>query len=593
MSVANRTRQDAERLAVAYLEALRRVAERDHWAQAHRLPIQASQKVGGTSYLLDNGCAIIAFKGGAEADHWKGETVTFDQLKEALSPRGYDHLVVLYPSMMDDDAALEAVAAESCARAVGAPAWAAGLTASLKDLREVRAKLTDLFKSNPWLEKSLAETAIDLGTTEERVAGLASERAELESRRAFEAYEDAIERAERFRVEGASERMGRINEHTCELFAKELLKTYRKQVETGGVAPGEEPPLYRAYPYRIEAMVLTNKVVVLTVRNAPQGAGFAVVPSDYARARGLLENPAGAFVFGLDNDARLEAAEARFLGEQLAAADIEDAKGVGRLKAAVEALAKAEKDVTSAGKINPWLEGQTAKIVEVLARARKGIEQTAAGSDAAREKGTVVRSEVCRANLEVAPHGAKAVLAPAEAAPAPSGKGLKPVAKSAAALSAGASAAGTTKAQSPTVVNIPENPEHVFQEVDYYNFPQSSAVRSAEAAAASVVDLAPAAPAPSAGVDSEMRAKVYDLEMRLNDYERRLYYMDKYTEMIQKQQLDKLKLMRELIAVEGKRNRSRAWGASIAAVTLALLALIGVWPQTVAAITAFFHGLGL
>jgi hypothetical protein len=134
----------------------------------------------------------------------------------------------------------------------------------------------------------------------------------------------------------------------------------------------------------------------------------------------------------------------------------------------------------------------------------------------------------------------------------------------------------------------------VFQEVDYYSFPQSSAVRSAQAAAAApVVDLAPPPAAPTGAVDSEMRAKVYDLEMRLNDYERRLYYMDKYTEMIQKQQLDKLKLLRELVAVEGKRNRSRAWGASIAAITLALLALLAVWPQTVAAITAFLHGLGL
>jgi hypothetical protein len=133
----------------------------------------------------------------------------------------------------------------------------------------------------------------------------------------------------------------------------------------------------------------------------------------------------------------------------------------------------------------------------------------------------------------------------------------------------------------------------VFQEVDYYNFPQSSAVRSAAAAAAPIVDLAPPAPAPAGAVDNEMRAKVYDLEMRLNDYERRLYYMDKYTEMIQKQQLDKIKLMRELVTVEGKRNRSRAWGISLAALTLSLLALLAVWPQTVAAITAFFHGLGL
>jgi len=596
-TLAPRTRQDAERLAVAYLDALRRVSERDHWAQAHKLPLRGSQKVGGTSFIVDNGCAVITFKAGADADFWRGEVVTFDALKEALGPRGYDHLVVLYPSMMDDDAALEAVASESCARAVAAPAWALTLEGALKEMRDVRSKLAELFKSNPWLEKSLAESAIDLGTVEERLAALATERTQVESRRAFEACEDAVERAERFRVDAAAERLSRINEHTAELFAKELLKTYRKQVETSGLAPGEEPPLYRAFPYRIEALLLSNKVMVFAVRRSPQAAGFAVLPSDFARAKSLLDDPAGAFVIALDNDARLEAAEARFLGEQMAAADAEDGKQLATVKAAAGALSKAEMEVTSAGKINPWLEGQTSKLTEALSRARKGLEQVAGGVDGAVERGAVLRTEVIRTNLEVAPHGTRAVLAPFEPAGAAPGRAAKAAPRetaAASALSAGASAAGATRGTAPTVVNVPENPEHVFQEVDYYNFPQSSAVRSAEAAASPVVDLAPPPPsAPTGALDAETRAKVYDLEMRLNDYERRLYYMDKYAEMIQKQQLDKLKLLRELIQVEGKRNRSRAWGVSIAALALALLALLAVWPDTVAAISAFFRGLGL
>jgi hypothetical protein len=267
---------------------------------------------------------------------------------------------------------------------------------------------------------------------------------------------------------------------------------------------------------------------------------------------------------------------------------------LSRVKAASASLAKAEKEITQAGKINPWLEGQTMKAAEVVSRARKALEQVQAGVEGASEKGAVLRSEVNRQNLDVAPHGAKAIVAPAaDKAAAPGTRGGARAA-GAAPVSAGATAAGATRAQAPTVVNVPENPEHIFQEVDYYQFPQSSAVRSAEAAAAApVVDLAPPEPAPQGGVDAEMRAKVYDLEMRLNDYERRLYYMDKYAEMIQKQQLDKLKLMRELITVESKRNRSRAWGISAAALTLAVLALLAVWPETVAAITALLRGLGL
>jgi len=70
------------------------------------------------------------------------------------------------------------------------------------------------------------------------------------------------------------------------------------------------------------------------------------------------------------------------------------------------------------------------------------------------------------------------------------------------------------------------------------------------------------------GVDLELRAKAAELETRVNEYERRLYYMDKYVEMIQKQQLDKTKLLRELIRVEGKRSRSRGVGIAVLAAML-------------------------
>jgi len=566
---------------------LRRVSERDHWAQAHRTPLRAAEKVTGSCFLLGNGVAVLWYAVGGEADNWRGEVSDFEALKGALEPRGYDHLVVLYPSMLEDDEALEAVAAEACARAVAEPAWAATFEEAVKGLKDVRLKLAELFKANPWLEKTLADSAAELGTVEERLSALAAERAQAEKRRAFEGFEDAVERAERFSIEEAVERLKRVNEHTVELFAKELLKTYRKQVETAGLMPGEEPGLYRAFPYRVEVQILSNKCVLVSVKRAPQGAGFALLPSDFAGAKALIDDPAGALVIALDNDARFEAAEARFLGEQLATLGVEDAKHVSKVRGGAAAIGKAEKEVASAGKINPWLEGQASKLAESLARVRKALERVAFEFDGALEKGAVLRTELIRSNLGLVPHGDKPVLAPREAA-APRALG---------ASAAGAVPPATTRGQAPSIVNVPETPEHVFQEVDYYSFPQSSTVRQAESAAPTAVSEAPIvdlAPPPAQGaLDSETRAKVYDLEMRLNEYERRLYYMDKYTEMIQKQQLDKVKLLRELIKVEGKRNRARAYGISVAALALGFLALIAVLPESISAITAFLHGLGL
>jgi hypothetical protein len=603
--VAARSRQDAERLAVSYLTALRRVADRDHWAEVNRLPLGGTAKVGANAYAMENGCVILTYKGGTPSDFWKGEQTTYVALKEKLRPREYDHLVVLYPSMTEDDALLEAVAAERCRRALSTLAWSASMAAGLKDLREVRGKIAKLFETNPWLEKSLTATSAALGSVEERLAKLAAQEGQSERDEIFEAAEDDVERAERFRVEDAADRASRINEHTVELFVKEFLKTYRKQVESAGLERGAEPPLYLAYPYKIEAHLLSNKSCLITVRHATEAPGFATVSSDFSRAKSLLENPAGAFVFAFDNDARYESSEARFLAEKAAASDAASAKAAGTAKALAADIDAAEKDISAAGRTNPWLQASASKLVEALSRARVALEKVASDYSERVERGAVVRTELVRSNLELVPHGARAMLVP----PAPSVRRDAPASRTtstpppdrsvrdlteAEAPSASASGASATRGAAPTVTNVPETPDHVFQEVDYYNFPQSKSVRSAEAVTRPAPRPPPREPEePAAGVDLEVRAKAAELETRINDYERRLFYLDKYVEMIQKQQLDKTKLLRDLIRVEGKRSRSRGVGIAVFAALLATLALIPVWPQTLAAIRAFFAAFGL
>jgi hypothetical protein len=603
--LAGRSKEDAERVAVAYLQALRRVAERDHWAEVHRLPMHNSSKVGAQAFALENGCVVLAYKKDVEADFWRGEALPFEAVGERVAKREFDHLVVLYPSMIGDDAALEAVAAEYCARSLAAPAWSDAFAVATKDLHEVRSKLAQLLTSNPWLEKTLSKTGESLSSVEDRLASLSTVRAENERRRAFDRAEDAVERAGRFRPDQAAARLERINQHTVELFTKELVKTYRRQVEAAGLSKGEEPPFYRAYPYQIEAWVLSNKVAVVSFRHAPQAPGFQVSSPDFERASEIFDDHRGAFVMALDNDARLEAAEARFLGEELAGSDVEDAQAISRVRQIAADLLAAEGEVSSAGKTNPWLEPQAMKLVEALSRSRKILEKAVTEFDGLKEHGAVLLTQVIRRNLELAPNAG----APAREAPAPPPRPAEGAAARGARLgatdgpvrelssrpapSAGAVDARATRGSVPALVNVPETPEHVFQEVEYYRFPKSESVRAAESAAKPSVPRIQTDVAPAAGLNVELRAKVFDMESRLAEYERRLYYIDKYTEMVQKQQLDKIKLMRELIRVEGRRNRSRALGVAGAALAVAVLALIPVWPQTLAAIRAFFSSLGL
>ena len=73
---------------------------------------------------------------------------------------------------------------------------------------------------------------------------------------------------------------------------------------------------------------------------------------------------------------------------------------------------------------------------------------------------------------------------------------------------------------------------------------------------------------------NEIRSMLYTFERKLADYEKRLHYIDKYTEMIQRQQNKKFKAQKELLALESRKGRWLGVGLGAAALVLGLTLLI-------------------
>ncbi len=580
----------AEQLARGFVEAFRAEIEDSFWAEAERVPLGGATKVGAEGYAFANGCIVLVYRANVEEDFWRGEDAEWEVLRERIGERDYAHLAVFYPGASTSKDALRAMAREDCKRALERGLWEPSVAIALKETREVRDRLKELFTSNPWLEKTLSAASGRLAAAEDRMSALREARAEAERGLPYEDYEDAVERAERFAAQEGDERLERINAHTGELFAREFVKTYRKIVEGNSPAPQEQPPFYRAYPYRIAAVLLPNKCLLLTFRHSADAPGFESVEVGYPEAVELLDKPDGAFVLGLDNDARLASAEAKYLAERVAARTTTEAKAAAQAKELASVLEEVEKDVTGSGKTNPWLGPQAAKMAESLTRGRKALEKVHADSEDRLEVGAVLYNEVVRADPTLAPHahgeGAVAPAAPADE-PAPADRADTEVV-------AEGSGSGTTRAAEPQVSNVPESPAHVFQEVSYYDFPQSETVRELEASTElgdAATDPLSEEPAPAQGDD--LRPKYAELESRVGELERRLFYIERYTEMIQEKQLEQTKKLRDLIQVEGKRNRSRSLGVALGALLVGVLALIPVWPQTLDAIRAFFASMGL
>lgn len=592
---------EAEQLARAFVEAMRTEVEASFWAEAERVPLGGAPKAGAEGYAMPNGCIVVVYRANVEEDFWRGEDSDWEALRDRLGEREYAHLTVFYPGARMDEDKLRSLAREDCKRALGRRLWEPLVAQALRETREVRDRLKELFTSNPWLEKTLSAASGRLAAAEDRLASLQTVRAEQERALPYDDLEDVIERAERFLAQDGGTRLERINAHTAELFAREFVKTYRKKVDSHSPPPGGQPPFYRSYPYRITAHLLPNKCLLLTFRHSADEPGFRSEEAPYERASELLDKPDGSFVVAMDNDARLESAEAKYLAERVADRTVQEARAAADAKEIARTLAEAERDIQAAGKTNPWLGPQASQMVEALGRGRNGLEKVSGETEGQMEAGAVLYNEVVRDDPSLAPHahlGAAEPPAPESQAPEEPAGGAAPAghldATEGGDVVASGTGSGSTRAGEPQVTNVPDSAAHVFQEVSYYDFPQSETVRELEGGSdlgLPAADLIDGEPLPPGGDD--LRVKTAQIESRVGDLERRLFYMERYTEMVQEKNLEQTKKLRELIQVEGKRNRSRSMGLALGALLVGLLALIPVWPQTLDAIRAFFASMGL
>jgi hypothetical protein len=86
----------------------------------------------------------------------------------------------------------------------------------------------------------------------------------------------------------------------------------------------------------------------------------------------------------------------------------------------------------------------------------------------------------------------------------------------------------------------------------------------------------PSAPPPDMGSGdlNEIKSMLYTFERKLADYEKRLHYIDKYTEMIQRQQNKKFKAQKELISLESRKGKWLGVGIGAAALTISVILLL-------------------
>jgi hypothetical protein len=74
-----------------------------------------------------------------------------------------------------------------------------------------------------------------------------------------------------------------------------------------------------------------------------------------------------------------------------------------------------------------------------------------------------------------------------------------------------------------------------------------------------------------------IKATLYNIDVKLDDFERRLNYMDKYVEGVQKQQLEKFNAQNEIVKFEARKARYAGIGISAAALVLVIILVVDRW----------------
>jgi hypothetical protein len=83
---------------------------------------------------------------------------------------------------------------------------------------------------------------------------------------------------------------------------------------------------------------------------------------------------------------------------------------------------------------------------------------------------------------------------------------------------------------------------------------------------------------------------LYTFERKLADYEKRLHYIDKYTEMIQRQQNKKFKAQKELVTLESRKGKWLGVGIGATALTISVVLLLVTYNELLDLINTLLGG---
>ena len=218
------------------------------------------------AYILPNEAMVATFQYNAPSARIEVMEAPFESVTAVLQTRQHHAMVACSPmkGYTDEDARRDA--AQDLARDQRLFDYRNGLESAFTSIVETEALVTDIAKTNPWLERQLLGVADKLGKTAEPMEKLKEEFKRMEGEGRYQDDELRLVDLQKYR-QSPDVPLAALTEPVVEKYIKAYIEAYRSTIKPD-YPEAARPAFYKGHPFHVRAFILPNESVAVTFKYA-------------------------------------------------------------------------------------------------------------------------------------------------------------------------------------------------------------------------------------------------------------------------------------------------------------------------------------
>jgi hypothetical protein len=524
-------------------------------------PIAKGYPFQVTSFILPNGAVACLFRPNSESPRIEVVQQGYEQARAAIQKK--EHLVMLaFPPLKDftrDDAGKDATL--EITQDTRASTYRTGLDTARTGLVEIGAQIKEIAKTNPWLERQLLAVADKLSSTMEPLDKLIGELGRMQGEERFADDEIRLAELQKYRTQDPP--LADITEQVVEKYIQSYIEAYRGTIKPD-YPENAKPAFFRGFPYNVRAFILPNSSTAILFKYGAPALKVEVSRASADLVADLLKNKEHANFSGFSPLKSFRKEEAVYDAKLAVKRDMKITLLRALMTAARSQTGEEESNILEISKTNPWLEKQLQQLAarlsgvkQLLSVLNDELERTESGKHYGDHQQML--DALARFQSPARPAEPEAEVLP-----------MEPI--------------DADQAPPPawTLPGTPTRPDASGWETapvyaDAEPAPRQKRLRTQQAERSEPAPVRyELAPDEKQTLDM-IKATLYNIDVKLDDFERRLNYMDKYVEGVQKQQLEKFNAQNEIVKYEARKARYAGMGISAAALVLVIMLVMDRW----------------